>query len=128
MSHNQKITMTKGEVWGLQTKAKQGWRCYYVMCDEYDFMSSYVADLRTRNHQMVETIRAGGEVDICHLQNVFIEMYDKLGEYVDCPICLEQLTKANIIVPKCGHTICKECCERVKATPTPNCPVCRRKY
>ena len=122
------ITMTRAEKFKLEQKAKAGWRCYFIMRDNYDGLSSYVGDLQDRNREMRETIRNGGDVDIEYLKSQFIEMYDKLKEYTECPVCMETLTKDNIEVPKCGHTICKTCIETIKSQPEPKCPNCRKKY
>ena len=68
------------------------------------------------------------DLDITFLKNQFIEMYDKLKQYSECPVCYETLTKSNIEVPKCGHLICKSCVEKIKRSSTPVCPNCRKKY
>ena len=52
-----------------------------------------------------------------------MELYDKVGELVDCPVCLETMTKEKTAIPLCGHLICKECKENISV-----CPICRGKY
>ena len=128
MSGRQTITMTLAEKRMLEQKAKSGWRCFFIMRDNYDDLCGYVAELQNRNRETREQLRNGENVDIDFLKQQFIEMYDKLKEYTECPVCMETLTKENIEVPKCGHTICKTCIERIKQDPEPKCPNCRKKY
>lgn len=132
MSSNQQITMTRGEKFKLEQKAKQGWRCFFIMRDEVDGLNDYIRNFQDRNRIMRQNLNDPNyemdTLDITYLQNQFKEMYDKLKEYSECPVCYETLTKDNMEVPKCGHLICKGCVERIKATATPNCPNCRKKY
>jgi len=44
----------------------------------------------------------------------------KLTDHVACPICIEVLVQATILVP-CGHRFCKDCCPKVE------CASCRTK-
>jgi hypothetical protein len=45
----------------------------------------------------------------------------RLTDHVACPICMELLVEATIVVP-CGHRFCKACCAAA-----PNCATCRTK-
>jgi hypothetical protein len=118
MANNQ-ITMTQREKWALEGKAKQGWKCYFIE-REYAYN---LADLRTAQRPMVENLRRGEAVDLTHLSQMFLELYDKVGELCDCPVCYEQLTKENTKVPVCGHLVCLTCKERMT-----ECPICKKKY
>jgi hypothetical protein len=126
------ITITKAEKFKLEQKAKAGWRSYFIMRDGYDNISQFVNVLQDRNRVLRENLNDPNyqmeALDITYLQQQFIEMYDKLKEYTECPVCFELLTKDNIEVPKCGHTICKTCIETIKGQPEPKCPNCRKKY
>jgi len=116
---NTPITMTNRDKWVLEAKAKAGWKCYFIERD-------YIYELQNTRNVARETalaLRQGATPDIKHLTQVFLELYDKVGELCDCPICLESMTKENTSVPMCGHLICKGCRERVEL-----CPICRKKY
>ena len=125
---NNMITMRQGEKWALERKAKQGWRQFFILRDNFDELAEYVGDLAKRNFEMRKQLEKGEDIDINYLKSQFIDMYDKLKHYTECPVCYELLTKENIEVSKCGHTICKTCYETIKATSTPVCPTCRAKY
>lgn len=122
------VTMTANDKKVLEYKAKQGWRCYFIMRDDFDSLSGFVYDLRHSNSVLRQRLQDGEDIDIEFLKKQYIEMYDKLKEYTECPVCLETLTKDNIEVPKCGHTICKSCIQAIKSSMDPKCPNCRKKY
>lgn len=114
-----KIQMTNREKWSLEAKAKQGWKCYFIERD-------YIYDLQaTRNNvrATAQQIRSGATPDITHLTQMFLELYDKVGELCDCPVCMEQMTKDGTAVPMCGHLVCKTCKEKMT-----DCPICRKAY
>lgn len=120
MASNQSV-ITQREINSLEKKAKQGWKLYFITRD-------YVTNISTwRNNQkeMINNIRSGGDVDIKHLTKMFLELYDKVGEMCDCPICMTSLVKENSHLPFCGHLVCKSCKEDPRLI---NCPICRRKY
>ena len=125
-------TLAYNEWLKLVNKAKSGWRAFFVMRDEVDALNNYIHQFSDRNRQLRENLNDPNlqmeTLDITYLKSQFIEMYDKLKEYSECPVCYETLTKDNIEVPKCGHIICKQCVERIKETATPVCPNCRKKY
>lgn len=58
-----------------------------------------------------------------YLRQSYVELYEKVGDYKDCPVCLEKINKDNICIPNCGHLICSGCI--VKLT---SCPCCRENY
>jgi len=111
--------LTNREKWSLEAKAKQGWKCYFIERD-------YIYDLQqTRNNARAtaQQIRQGATPDITHLTQMFLELYDKVGELCDCPVCMETLTKEQTSVPLCGHLVCKTCKEKMA-----ECPICRKTY
>lgn len=120
---NTQITMTNREKWSLEAKAKQGWKCYFIQRE----LVEHLQDTRNVARETAQQLRQGATPDIKHLTQVFLELYDKVGELCDCPICLESMTKENTSVPMCGHLICKTCKEGVVQTSN-LCPVCRKKY
>jgi len=116
---NTQITMTLREKWALEAKAKQGWKCYFI---ERDFIYS-LQDTRNNVRETAQQIRSGATPDITHLTQMFLELYDKVGELCDCPVCYETMTKETTSVPMCGHLVCKECKEKIT-----ECPICRKNY
>ena len=113
------ITITRREKLRLESKAKQGWKCYFIERD-------YLYDLQVHRETIrndVTAIRNGDDVNLDHLKKMFLDLYDKVGEFVDCPICFDALKKDNTHLPNCGHMICKTC----KKNPLVNkCPICRK--
>jgi hypothetical protein len=114
-----KIQMTNREKWSLEAKAKQGWKCYFI---ERDFIYN-LQETRNNVRTTAQAIRNGETPDITHLTQIFLELYDKVGELCDCPVCMETLTKEQTAVPLCGHLLCKSCKEKMT-----DCPICRKKY
>ncbi len=127
-SRTQTKTIPLYEYNQLISKSKAGWRAFYILRDEFDDMGRYVSHLRENCNELRQQIERGDDVDIGFLKNQFVEMYDKLKEYTDCVVCLETINKDNIEVPRCGHIICKECCNRIKNGADPKCPTCRKKF
>ena len=114
---NTLITMTIKEKYRLESKAKVGWKCFYVERE-------YVYDLQqTKNDLRLEVMRLkeNQEVDYKHLKQMFLTLYDKVGELCDCPICFETLTKELTYIPSCGHLLCKNCKDKITV-----CPICRK--
>ena len=127
MTSNTK-TLTSAEYHRLVSKGKSGWRCYFIMRDNYSDLSEYVFNLQDRNQNLREQLRRGEDVDMNYLKLQFIEMYDKFKEFTECPACYSLLTKDNIEVQYCGHTIRRACMEKLKSQKELKCPVCRKKY
>jgi hypothetical protein len=122
---NDKTTIGAKELKILQSKAKAGWRCYYVMRDELDDMSMYISSVRNKNRELIKSIKDGNDCDVAFLKKQFVELYDKVSEKTECPVCMEQLTKDNLEVPNCGHLICKVCKDKVMQHDK-KCPCCRK--
>jgi hypothetical protein len=110
---------TNANTRSLESKAKFAWKCYFIEREKNYTLQS------TRNNMtdMVSQIRNGDTPDITHLTQLFLDMYDKIGQLCDCPICLVQMKKDVTHLPLCGHLICKVCKEKVSS-----CPICRKKY
>jgi hypothetical protein len=117
--------LTPAEQRKLVQKSKQGWRAFFLMRDNYDTLQNWITEINQRNYQLRQQLRNNENVDIEYLKRQFIEMYDKLKEYTECPVCFEVLTKDNIEVPNCGHILCKGCREKIKQGDC-KCPVCRK--
>jgi hypothetical protein len=100
---------------------------YFMMREKHEEMAEFVQYARKANHGLAEIIKRGGEVDMTHLKNQFIELYDKVNSQIDCPVCFEVLTKEILEVPNCGHLICKGCKDKIKEKDS-LCPCCRKKY
>jgi len=58
------------------------------------------------------------------------ELQHVLVRHYECPICMETLYNA-VILPKCGHSFCKECIDRLQTVSgkvSNLCPVCRAPF
>jgi len=121
-------TITTAEKKRLESKAKVGWKNYYALRDDYDELAQYFSGVRAENKKLIETIKSGGVVDIVYLGKQFLELYEKVGELTDCPVCFETLTKENSEVPSCGHLICKGCKLNICNIGNKECPICKAKY
>ena len=122
------ITITKREKSFLEAKAKSGWKCFYLLRDDYYNLNSYFNEQRAENRKLIETIKSGGEVDLTFLKKQFVELYEKVGEATDCPVCFETLTKDNMEIPNCSHLICKDCKGHICSSGDKKCPICRVAY
>jgi hypothetical protein len=121
-------TITTAEKKRLESKAKVGWKNYYTLRDDFDELSQYFSEARAENKKLIETIKSGGDVDIEYLKKQFLDLYEKVGELTDCPVCFETLTKENSEVPSCGHLICKGCKLNICNMGNKECPICKAKY
>ena len=115
------ITITRREKFRLESKAKQGWKCYFIEREAIFDLQEHREVIRGE----VQRVRAGDNVCSSHLKKMLLDLYDKVGEFVDCPVCLESMRKDNTHLPNCGHMICITC----KENPAINsCPICRKAY
>lgn len=117
---NQIVQMTNAERYRLKNKAKQGWKCYYI---EREYVEHLQVQRNTMRQEVLRLRANNEERDYDHLKQMFLELYDKVGQLCDCPVCFETLTKEVTSVPLCGHLVCKPCKEKMTC-----CPVCRKKY
>lgn len=113
------ISMTYQEKWKLEAKSKQGWKCYFIERERMYDLQDTREDTRDTALQLMNNER----VDYEYLKNMFLTLYEKVGELCDCPICLETLTKEKTFVPLCGHLVCNDCKSRINS-----CPICRKKF
>ena len=78
--------MTNRQKWALESKSKQGWKCYFIERGH----THDIGEMVNTQRNMVRNIREGGEVDIEHLKNLgigknsFLELYTKVREFLDC--------------------------------------------
>ena len=129
MSGNTPITITLGEKRELERKAKAGWKCFFMMRDDYCDMNESYGTLLYQHRELVKQLKEGKkDVDLTFLINTFVELYDKVKENSECPVCMELLTKENIEVPSCGHLICKDCKKNIMEKTDKKCPCCRKLY
>jgi len=117
------ISVSHQEIKKLQTKAKVGWKNFYSLQEEYSKLASYFSSALIENRQLLEQIERNEAVDITFLQTQFKDLYDKVKNYTECPVCFETLTKSNMEVPSCSHLICKSCMTKLV-----DCPICRVKF
>jgi hypothetical protein len=120
MSATANANMTNREKWAMEAEAKQGWKCYYIGRETIYSLSVH---LQRMSQQVYELRNLPEHIEYDHLKHMFLELYDKVGELCDCPICYESMTKKNTHVALCGHLVCKSCKEKIT-----DCPICRKKY
>jgi len=125
-SRNATTTISVAELKRLETKAKAGWASYYSVLERYHRLSAYNANFQERNREFRQNLNNHNldmeALDITYLKNQFIEMYDELKKFTECPCCFENLNKENTKLTNCGHLFCITCFDRVD-----NCPICRKK-
>jgi len=119
MNPNANANITNKEKWSLELKAKQGWKCYFIEREHIHRLQSHRNNMRAE----VQQIQSGAKPDYEHLKQMFLDLYAKVGELCDCPVCFETLSKDKTCVPLCGHLICNDCRSRIT-----DCPICRKKY
>jgi len=123
---NATTTISVAELKRLETKAKAGWASYYSVLNRLHSLSAYTDALQVRNREMVERLRnsttPSNEEELQYIKTQFLEMYDELKKFSECPCCFENLNKENTKLTNCGHLFCITCFERVD-----NCPICRKK-
>ena len=113
--------LTNKQKWALESKAKLDWKCYYI---EREAIYKLQATRRVVG-PVIQQIRSGETPDITHLTQMFLDLYDKVGELCDCPVCFETMDKDNTHIPICGHLVCKTC----KSNPQlDKCPICRKEW
>ena len=118
---NNIVTMTAREKWVLEAKARTGWKAFYVAQEHIEQLQQTRNSLRAN----VEQIKNGTNIDLSHLTNMLLQLYDKVGELCDCPICFETMTKENTFVPSCGHLCCKDCKAKMEKN---GCAICKRYF
>jgi len=111
--------LTNRQKWELERKARVGWAVFFKTRERMDDLIHN----RREHAPIVREIRQGGDVDLTHLKKLFLELYDKVGELVDCPVCFEPMMKDNTFIPSCGHLICKTCRPLIQGN---KCPTCRK--
>lgn len=107
----------------MESKAKAGWRSYYVVCDEMWEMSALLHQSRTENRKIVSQIKEGVDVDLVFLKKQFVELYEQANKSCECPVCFDLMNKETLNVSSCGHLTCKGCFEKMT-----ECPICRKAY
>ena len=105
----------------LEAKAKSGWRAYFVERDKVYRLQEQRRERRDR--VIILKQEAPRDVEYENLKKMFLDLYDKVGELCDCPVCYNEMNKENTCVPLCSHLICKACKERIDT-----CPICRKAY
>ena len=115
------------EIARLDKKAKAGWRAFFIMRENYFNLIDEYNMLRNHHKLITDRIKRNDlEVDLEYLKKQFIDMYDTIKNYQDCPICFETLTKENMEVLNCGHLCCKLCKEKLKTHNGSKCSICRK--
>ncbi len=123
----QLVSLTKREKIALELKSKGGWRAFYLMRDNYNNICDRFMDMASVNNKLRQAIKNHEDINIEHLKAQFVELYDSLKKYSECPVCYELLTKDVLDVPNCGHLICKPCKDKI-CEGNCLCPICKKKY
>ena len=120
-------TITEYEKKALERKAKAGWASYFCMEAKNNRLQDYISTIRQRNKDLLVKLNNEqhnwGEDELSFLKKQYLELYDELKRFTDCPVCFETLTKETTKLPNCSHQVCISCYERM-----PDCPICRKKY
>lgn len=59
---------------------------------------------------------------------VRILAFNGLAGNLECPICLDEKPKAEMVVLPCGHYICRECLLNLQRRRDLSCPTCRARF
>ena len=114
------VQISRRELWRLNQKAKTGWARFY---QERESLRG-LQEMRNNVRATALQLREGADLpDISHLTEMFLQLYDQVGQLCDCPVCYETMTKEKTSVPYCGHLVCKDCEARLE-----ECPLCRKKF
>lgn len=120
-------TITTTEKRALERKSKAGWASYFALNRHQEELNQYITSLKIRNSELFCKLKneehIWGDDDLTFLKQQYLELYDELKRFTDCPVCLETLTKETTKLPNCAHQVCITCYEKM-----PNCPICRKKY
>jgi hypothetical protein len=86
-------------------------------------------NIQTVNKQKVEIAKLSNTADnvaATAMQNliIFRKLYETHNIKNDCPVCYEVIKPSALMMPECGHYICKSCIVRCKG----KCPICRACY
>ena len=97
--------------------------------NNYDFGETYTKVIdkveQETTRTAAEALEANRleEITSKKLLKAFKEAYAKCKDKQDCPVCLEPITCRKLVLPKCGHLICKGCESKIT-----RCPICRANY
>ena len=111
--------MSYEEKRNLERKAKKGWHCYYMLLEKYAELGDYIES----GKKYANALKDNKDDDMKFLKSQFLEMYEKLKEYSECPVCFETIKKDTAKLGNCGHMVCTTCYEKLD-----KCPNCRKKY
>lgn len=104
----------------LENKAKTGWRRAFYYRDE---LWEAVKSLNTLKKEMVSKMNNSNQTQIpVHIKTLVKEKCK--GE--ECPICIEEMTKDDFYVTRCGHFFHLQCFARCHERKK-ECPMCRTK-
>lgn len=120
-------TITITEKNALERKAKAGWASYFCMEAQKSRLQDCMRNIRQQNSELLTQINNANydwsEDDLKFLKKQYLELFDELKRFTDCPVCLETLTKETTRLPNCSHQVCLTCYEQLT-----DCPICRKKY
>jgi hypothetical protein len=85
-------------------------------------------NIQTINKQKVEIYKRSNTDNVAAtaMQNliIFRKLYETHNIKNDCPVCYEVIKPSALMMPACGHYICKSCIVKCKG----KCPICRACY
>jgi restriction endonuclease len=103
----------------LDAGRRFAWKLYYQLLEE-QFELSQKHNQLLRQFQEIES-----KNDFILPPHFKDEMVQCLKE-LECPICMETMTKETFNYTQCFHKVCKKCVEQIKNT-SKECPICRKK-
>ena len=81
----------------------------------------YLIEHRLNNRTTYQQIQNNINTDTEFLRKAYLELYEKIGDLTDCPVCFDTMIKDNTHLGVCGHMVYKTCKENLN-----DCPICRR--
>lgn len=105
----------------LDRQRRTGWRMFYQMEEQYYQTVSRRNEEYQELKQELESRNVWVELPM-HIRD---EMVSSLKE-LDCPVCLQQMTRETFNLTPCFHKVCKTCTQEIRAGDS-KCPICRRK-
>ena len=76
------ITMTRGEKFNLEKKAKVGWKHFYMLRDDFDGLAVFFSMEREHNRKIINNIKNGGDIDIEFLKKQFLNLFQVAYLYI----------------------------------------------
>jgi hypothetical protein len=113
------MSQTCGQCKKSDTGRRYAWRAYYQLLNEQFELAQKYTNLLGQ----IQEIESKNNFELpAHFKEEMITCLKEL----ECPVCLDAMTKETFNYTSCFHKVCKICVEAVKTT-TNKCPICRKK-